>query len=446
MLGRPSARGRFRLAVLGVAALPCLLAAPSARAQLISQYFPVDLPGYTAPDLADTVTMRQLLQHQAAGIHVGSFVVRPSAAFSAGYNTNTLATPNTQSAELDTNGGLRINSDWSRHALGVFASVSDRRFPEIPAANYTNWTTGAGGSLSLGHDALSAGYTHYGLHLNSMDLGNFGVSRPVPYMADDYRLTYTKLFGRFSLIPSAIYQDFSFGKATGGGIDTDYGSLSHHLETGMLTSRFELSTGNAAVLILRASAAQFVPTQGGTPNDYVDGAAFAGLDLNTDSVVRYRLLAGGETRHFTRSPAPSVTTPTFEIDTIWTPTLLDTVTVFFYRRIIDPTSPFARNQTVTDGRIQIDHELRRNIVLRGFTEGGMSVTGQTVAGTRSRTQTLFKFGASVNWTVNRYLTASLSFSHVNNYSHGGQAPDPLFNDRRSTFASNYVAIGLNFAE
>ncbi|WP_246395684.1 outer membrane beta-barrel protein [Gluconacetobacter tumulisoli] len=428
-------------------AVSCVVVgARSARAQLISQYFPVDLPGYTAPDQADTVTMRQLLQHQPAGIHVGSFIVRPSASFNAGYNTNTLATPHTQSAELDSNGGLRVNSDWSRHALGLFASVGDRRFPNIPIANYTNWTTGAGGSLSLGHDTLSAGYTHYMLHLNSMDLGNFGVSRPVPYAADDYRLTYTKLFGRFSLIPSAIYQDFSFGKATGGGIDTDYGSLSHHLETGMLTSRFELSTGNAAVLILRGSAAQFAATQGEAPNDYVDGAAFAGLDLNTDSVIRYRLLAGGETRHFTRNSAPAVTTPTFEIDTTWTPTLLDTVSVFFYRRIIDPASPFARNQTVTDGRIQIDHELRRNIVLRGFTEGGMSVTGQTVAGTRSRTQTLFKFGASINWTVNRYLTANLSFSHVSNYSHGGQAPDPLFSGRKSTFASNYVAIGFNFAE
>ncbi|WP_246375905.1 outer membrane beta-barrel protein [Gluconacetobacter takamatsuzukensis] len=417
-----------------------------ARAQLIAQYFPSDLPGYASPEQADSVIMHQLMSHQPAGIHVGDFLVRPSAALSAGYNTNTLATPDTQSPQFVMDGGLKVNSDWTRHAFGLFASVSDRRFSRIPIADYTNWTTGAGGSLSLGQDTLALGYTHYRQHLSSMDLGNFGVSRPVPYSADDVRLTYTKLFGRFSVIPSAIYEDYSFGRATGGGIDTDYGSLSHHLETGSLTSRFELSTGNSAVMILRGSAAQYQSTQGGTPNDYVDGAAFAGLDLDTNSVIRYRLLAGGETRHFTRSAAPSVTTPTFEIDTIWSPSRMDTVSIFFYRRILDPASPFARNQTVTDGRIQLDHELRRNVFLRGFAEGGMSQTGRTVAGTRSRTQTLFKFGVSANWAINRYVTADLSFSHVNNYSHGGLPLDTLYAGRRSTFASNYIALGVSFAE
>ncbi|MBB2155773.1 outer membrane beta-barrel protein [Gluconacetobacter diazotrophicus] len=440
-------RSSRRPAVLATLAMATMAAGSHpARAQLIAQYFPSDLPGYASSDQADSVVMRQLLGQQPTGIPLGSFIVRPSAALNAGYNTNTLATPHTQSAEFEMDGGLKINSNWSRHALGIFANVSDRRFPQIPVANYTNWATGAGGLLNLGNDTLSLGYTHYLMHLSSMDLGNFGVSRPVPYAADDVRLTYTKLFGRFSLIPSAIFENYSFGRATGGGFDTNYDSLSHRLETGSLTSRFEISTGNAAVMILRGSTAQFVTTPGGTPNDYVDGAAFAGLDLNTDSPVRYRLLAGGETRHFTRSAAPSVTTPTFEIDTIWTPTRLDTVSVFFYRRILDPASPFARNQTVTDGRIQVDHELRRNIFLRGYAEGGMSQTGQTVQGTRSRTQTLFKFGVSANWKVNRTVTASLSYSHVNDYAHGGAAPDPLFADQRSTFASNYIALGVSFAE
>jgi hypothetical protein len=444
MTERPAGPARRRLAILSMLALAAW--SHPARAQLISQYFPSDLPGYAPADQADSVIMRQMLGHQPTGIPIGAFIVRPSAALSGGYNTNTLASPNTQSPEFEMDGGLKVNSDWSRHALGVFANVSDRRFSAIPLANYTNWSTGAGGSLNLGRDTLALGYTHYLLHLSSMDLGNFGVSRPVPYSADDVRLTYTKLFGRFSLIPSLIYEDYAFGRATGGAIDTDYSSLSHHLETGSLTSRYELSTGNAAVMILRGSTAQFVTTQGATPNDYVDGAAFAGLDLNTDSVVRYRLLAGGETRHFTRGAGPSVTTPTFEIDTIWTPTRLDTLSIFFYRRILDPASPFARNQTVTDGRIQIDHELRRTVFLRGYAEGGMSETGQTVAGTRSRTQTLFKFGASANWTINRYVTATLAYSHVNNYAHGGLAPDPLFPDRKSTFASNSITLGFNFAE
>ncbi|NVN11645.1 MULTISPECIES: outer membrane beta-barrel protein [Nguyenibacter] len=436
--------GRIRHHLATLAALTVAAWSVPAHAQLISQYFPSDLPGYSSPDQADSVVMRQLLSNRPAGIPVGSFILRPSAAVAGGYNTNTLAAPHTASPEFEFDGGLKLNSNWTRNALGVFASVSDRRFPSIPFADYTNWSAGTGGSVALGNDTLALGYTHYQLHLSSMDLGNFGVSRPVPYDANDVRLTYTKLFGRFSLIPAAIYEDYTFGSALGGGIDTSYASLSHRLETGSLTSRFELSTGNAAVMILRGSTAQF--TNGGEGNDYADGAGFLGLDLNADSVIRYRLLAGGETRHFTHGPAPAVTTPTFEIDTIWTPRRRDTISIYFYRRILDPASPFARNQTVTDGRVQWDHELRRTVVLRGYAEGGMSQTGRTVAGTASRTQTLFKFGVSANWVINRYVTASLSYSHVNDFSHGGLPPDPLFPTRKSTFASNYVSLGFSFAE
>ncbi|MDT8871251.1 hypothetical protein RAA17_09625 [Komagataeibacter rhaeticus] len=114
---------------------------------------------------------------------------------------------------------------------------------------------------------------------------------PVPYQVNDGRLTYTKVFGRFSLIPAFDYQDFSFGTAPGP-ISIDYGTISHKVETGSLTSRFAFSPGNSAVVVFRGSAAQYDAALQASTNNYADGAGFAGVDFRSGQVWQYRLLVG----------------------------------------------------------------------------------------------------------------------------------------------------------
>ena len=85
-------------------------AAEDAHAQLIQQYFPADIPGYS-PNFSASVVNRMDEQDQAEGVEVGDFVIRSEMSETTRYDSNTLGTPNSGSSEIDTNAGIRANSD-----------------------------------------------------------------------------------------------------------------------------------------------------------------------------------------------------------------------------------------------------------------------------------------------------------------------------------------------
>jgi hypothetical protein len=62
------------ITALAVCGATC--AAEDAHAQLIQQYFPADIPGYSA-DFSSSVVNRMDAQDQAEGVEVGDFVIRP---------------------------------------------------------------------------------------------------------------------------------------------------------------------------------------------------------------------------------------------------------------------------------------------------------------------------------------------------------------------------------
>ncbi|WP_173572055.1 outer membrane beta-barrel protein [Acetobacter oeni] len=434
--------------ILPASALSNLFFPNEAHAQLIMKYFPSELPGYSSDSTA-SVVMHQMVQNIHPGISVGSYIVRPVASQSFGYNTNILAAPHSSGASIATSASVSVVSNWTRHAIGASMSVNNTAYPTLSAANQTNWTAATGGSLNVGRDTVSAGYSHYVLHLSATDLGNFGVSYPVPYSDDDFHLSYRKNWARFALIPSASYDKFSFGSAGGtsafAGRDTD--ALSHQLETQALQGRFEVSKGNALVAILRGTEAQFQPVNGATPDDYVSAGGFVGVDMRASSVIQYRALVGGESRQFIRSSTRTITTPTAEVDVIWMPDRMNTVTLTGQRGLFDPTSPFSHSQVMSTVRVQADHELRRNVFLRG--SAGAAVTDSQATGTgttvRTRRETQFTFGVSVNWKVNRDFTASLSYSHISSYMKHGVPSVTEDSVGRATFTSNTIMVGLSFA-
>jgi hypothetical protein len=411
-------------------------AAEDAHAQLIQQYFPADIPGYS-PNFSASVVNRMDEQDQAEGVEVGDFVIRSEMSETTGYDSNTLGTPNSGSSEIDTNAGIRANSDWGRDALGASFSVDDRRFLALPSASYTNWAAAAGGALTLGNDTATISFSHRALNLAATDLGVYGVVTPVPYAIDDFRLSYVKLLSRFSVTPSLEFQNFTFGQSTGG-VAINYNSLDHRTESGMITTRYEFSPGDAAVMIARMSQAQFETAQS---DNYVDLGGFAGLDFRGNSVIQFRALLGLERRSFRQNATATVTTPTFELDAVWTPTDLDTVTGTATRQQDDPTSPFAHNQIVTNLRVELDHELRSNVFLTGYVAGGQSESQSDIPGFGANTQTQLNFGVSALWNINRHLRGTLGYGYSRGVANG-----VTFGSGYTSFTSHTFLLGISIFE
>ncbi|MFT8720347.1 MAG: outer membrane beta-barrel protein [Acetobacter sp.] len=418
----------------------------NANAQIINQVFPSELPGYSA-DTGGSVSLREILSRSHVGIPIGAYILRPSASQGFNYNTNILGAPNTAGAEFDTAASLGVNSNWSRHAIGASVSVANTAYPTLSAANYTDWSASAGGSVNLGRDVASLGYSHQVKHLTATDLGNFGIGYPVPYAADDVRLNYRINWTRFALIPSASYDNFSFGNSEGT-LPTaarDTSALGHQLETQMLRGRFEVSKGNAIVAALRSSQAQFVTRPDYLPGDYISGGGFVGVDLRADPVLQYRLLAGGETRHFTRGNGHSITTPTAEADIVWMPDKMNTVTLIGQRGLFDPTSPFSRNQVMSTVSVLWDRELRKDLIFHGSIGLARTDSHASTEGVQTREQTQSTFRGAVDWLFRRDLKLTLKYSHVSSYSKHGVASVLENTNSKSTFTGNTIGLTIAFA-
>jgi hypothetical protein len=417
-----------------------LLSTADAQAQLVNEYFPGSIPGYQA-NLSSSVVNRIETLGAPAGVEVGDFVIRPEVTESAGYNSNLLGQPNTGTPSLSTSAGLKVNSDWDRDAVGVSANVNENQFFNLPFANYTSWGTAVGGTLDLGNDALSAGYSHQKNFLSAEDLGVTGIVSPVPYSVDDVRVSYYKLFSRFSLTPSFEYENFTFGQSQGTN-PVNYDGLNHQTEIGALTGEYAVSPGDAVVAILRGTAAQFNPLAGATLNNYNDVAGFLGVDYESGSVIQYRALIGAESRSFTSSNQPTVTTPTFEVDAMWEPTEVDTVTAIVSRELNDPASPFASNQTITSASVQLDHQLRDNLFIRGSAGYAKSLSPSNTVGVSDLNESQVNLGARLLWNVARHLNATLTYGFSNGQGTGGSDLS-LPSNGGSTFTSNSIVLGIS---
>ena len=424
-----------------MAVFSCAASVPGmAWAQLIQQNFPSNIPGY-APNLEASVVTHMIQEDQAAGVEFGDFIFRPELSESGGYDSEPINAPNTGSGELNSHAALRVNSDWGRDALGASFSVDNYHYLSLPVANYTNWVAGVGGALTLGNDTATLAYSHLDQHLGPQDLGTIGVATPVPYGVDDVRLAYEKLFSRFSITPSFEYESYAFGSSAGA-LAISYDALNHHIVSGNVTGSYAIAPGDAAIVIVRLSDAQF---QTAPTDDYFDTGGFMGLDFRGNSLIQYRALAGYEVRHFSHIENGNISSPVFEVDAVWTPTELDTVTVSGFREFSDPTSAFARNQIVTYGSLQLDHELRENVFLRATAHIGESEPESDITVFGAEHQTQYGFGAAVFWNVNPNLIARLNYTFLNN-AYSNTNSSLISSGSRSRFTSNTIMVGFTLYE
>lgn len=407
--------GGFPARAASLAALGVILAvaARPAAAQIINRDFPESLPGYES-DL--TLPTQHYDPHldRSRGTEFGDFIVLPSMSENAGYNSNPLGNATGGSSLLETSASLRVTSDWRRDALAASLTVDDFHYFDQPVASQTPWTASIGGGLDFLGSRWDLGYSHLSQYLGPQQLGTAGVTAPVPYDDDDVRFDDNLVFGRVRLVPAFEYSNYSFGQAPGEP-RAAYASLDRQIVSPTLTGLFEVSKGRSLVALVRYTSARYrTPTPGSPDNDYDDILGFTGIDFQADAVVRIKALIGGESRTFASPFIRTKTTPTAELDVIWQPSRLTQLTTSFSRRFIDAGSVYAGSASVTDGRVDVDHELRRNVELTAFADVGASTfaSGPRLGSNTSQLQE--SFGASAIWTLSRHVRLTLAYQYLNN--------------------------------
>ncbi len=377
----------------------------------LSEIFAEGVPGFgTAPGV--TVRSRARPDSEAAPIHAGSLRLKPGVEITTGYDDNVLSGPTRRGSWFSTTAGsLLIGTDWSRNAFGAYLSANDTHYAEQPRQSRTDGMVSIGGALDIGRDRLTLGLAHLSQHEDRSDATALASDRPVAFQVNDARMAYTASFDRLTVAPEVEISSWRYGDATVLGQFARQGYRDRTMLRGGSVFRYEFAPLRNLVFVTRALSQRYDTALPGQASLNSSGyQALLGVDYDEDTVWRARLLVGGETRQFVAPRYRSHTAMIAEGELTWNPTGMTTVRGLLTRSIEDAAQEGVSGFTYTAGKLGIDHELMRDVLIAtsvGLRQARFLQGGQQAGASA---------GVGITWLFNRY--AKVSATYDLNTAHG----------------------------
>lgn len=403
--GHWNGRSRVPVCALAFGALLTALASGPARAQLIDEYLPAGSSSFTEPS-SIPVLVRPRSDYDQVGVRVGEFIIRPRLDESAGYDDNPIGLNKKRgSAVVDTAATLDVASNFSRNAVNLSLGLINKQFFDLPQQSRTDYTISGGGTLDIGRGKLAIQGSYLALHEDGTQIDSAQIEVPLAYVAKQLQATYTTNYGRWQFEPNLSYLSYRFDNTIERGQTLSQRSRDRDLYSAGVTVRFRMQQNRSLLVTTRAVDTNYIgPIPGlARPNSYAYDV-LGGTDFAFSGNLRFLALLGYEVRQFSNAQFKNLSSPVLEASVIWTPSGLTTVTGRASRTIVDSIGESTSGVTYNRGSVNVDHELRRNILLRG--SAGLDLAEFAAGGQ----QTVYHAGAGVTYLANRNLRASLTYS------------------------------------
>ncbi len=434
------------LAMLGGAILLAIIAGATngAHAQAIDEYLDANV---LSPGIAPGVTVlsRAHPDYDPTGVRVGLFTVFPVLDEGIGYDDNVTGTANAH-------GSIRVDSDAKITALGNLGdsklnanvSVADTEFLSASSQSFIDWSAALSGTHDFGQDQLYLGAAHYNLNETPRELGVPDLDGAIAYRFDDVRASYTIGLSRLQIQPGLDVLWYGFDNGTVAGVPYPQSYRDRIVYQPSITGTYELAPRRSLVLVVRdANSSYSNSTPGIATQDFNDVSILGGIAYDVDGVVDIRLLAGYEERSFSASVYKVIQAPILEAALTWTPTELTTVTGTAARYITDSAAEGTVGKTETSLRVNLDHELFRNVIVNArvrlindeYAQGGGS-------------QQYYSAGAGATWRLNRLISLIGSYTFASRQSDdGSDGPTilPYTQVVGSNYTENVIRLRLRFA-
>lgn len=340
------------------------MSAREARAQLIENAYPRDVPGF---DTAAGVSVTSRIQADTAwqNIPLGAELLHPQVTESAGYDSAILAGQR-PSWIITTAPSVTLTSTDGDTALGAVASASNARYLQAPDQSITDWTAAVGGTFDIADCKVTAAAAHFALHENDNALDAANYDTPLPYSVDALRLSALTPPARLVLEPSLDVTRFTFGSTTIGGAPAPQSYRDRLVaETGLTLSYgiMGFDDPNRLQLVLRGAGAHYPnETYGQPPRDFVGASVLAGIEHDLDGIWGWRVALGMGTRIYSQ-PYQDQYVPLAELALTWQPSERTTWHVALLRKIEAAQEEGVGGYVATVGGIAMDHEINRHLIL-----------------------------------------------------------------------------------
>lgn len=390
----------------------------------------------SAADMSSSVTERARPEYDAVGVPLGGFLLYPKLAMAAEYNDNIYAAGTGAEGDLIARfqPGLRLSRDWGRDAVTLSAFSSINRYWDHGSENTETYGARANGvyniadageirgDVSFRHDILEReSYLSSRRTVSPVNFNEGSAHIQARYGIGDLRLTgfadWLRTAYQNGVAPdgTAVFKKDLSQETISRGLRADYG-LSP--DTSLFVSGRFFDTGYM-------TKPPQVPLDRASDGYEVTG----GISLHVTDVLSGDVGVGYLKAHYPHIGGQDVDTLALHVELTWSPTLLTTVKVRVARRIEEAPADISSGFLVTRYHLEVDHELRRNVILSAaadYSNGAFRVV--------DRRDREWNANVSAAYLLNPSMNAKLSYRFRTRESSGL--------DRGQDFSSNTVMLAF----
>ncbi|WP_439633925.1 outer membrane beta-barrel protein [Glycocaulis sp.] len=383
-----------------------------------------------------SVMQRPRPEYDALGVRAGAFIFRPRADLGVEFNDNIFATATAEQSDtiFVINPSITMDTTWSNHAFNAFANVVAREYADFGSESTTDYTFGAAGRLDVARGtAVNLSASHSRATEPRTSAGAAGsAAEPIRFDTTSFALGGDHVFNRLRLRGGYDFSrsDYDDAALIGGGVASQ-GFRDRDLHRYTLRADYAISPDTALFVRYRHNERDHRLSPPAVPlnRDSNGYTVDAGVEFDLGGLARGELGLGYMKQDYDSPGFANVNG--FSIDGLieWFPTQLTTLTFTAQRSIEDSGIAAAAGYVGTAASAQLDHELRRNVILTGRLDYG-SDDYQGI----DREDERWGATAQATYLMNRNMGLRASYSHFEQTSSGAAA--------NRDFTVNRFTLGL----
>jgi hypothetical protein len=318
-----------------------------------------------------TIETRPRSDYEALGVRLEGFRLDGALETGLGFSDNLVPQAERKRSGVFVEEAVQfgLNSDWTRHAVGITASQATRQHLQHSELNWNDYAVGLDGRYDIGRaSSLGFRYDHIRGHLDvtDFDVEQRGATRPLPFDTDRARVTGTAAINRLSLTGALEYARVRYEEegrlALNDGIFNRAPANDHDRILGELGLAYSFLPGRAVTLTTRLTDINYRQDARTRENSFT-WEVLGGVRYDLTGLWSVRFSAGYRHRNYEGADLPSLSGPAFEGQVVYLPSQLTTVTLSASRTIEESIRADSVSFIRTQLRVSADHEFRRNIIL-----------------------------------------------------------------------------------
>lgn len=428
--------GRGRFSALAVLAL-ALAGAARAQAQDANEIV--------------SVTEREKLQQADLGIHVGSFLLLPSVDLSLSHSDNVYAVDTGKRGDFfaDTRADISLTSQFSRHALNATAYYDRNTYFKLTTETTSQYGAAVDGRYDIGGDgsfSVAGGYDRVAESRTSLDSFT-QATKPVLYDMVHGDASFTDKFGPLTAILGLRVRHYNYHDAIFGALRVDQSFRDFTIGAGTLDLAYDLHGLTNFVVHGEIERRRYDTRFGDTDFNLAtmtdrsaNGTRIeAGLQHEVTSLMQATVRLGWMHYSYPDPRLHAFSAFSYHADLIWNITPLTTIQGSADRRVDETVSATFAGNLRDEFRLDVRHELLRNLVLLADTRYAVirptSVDAQAAIGQTLARSHEFAISGGAHYYIGRYVRLEANFLHTQRRS----------DDPGLAFRENVATIGITFS-